>query len=109
MEIDDVGAIKKLRVRIPDGRGERSDWFLETIKLHNLDTGDVAMFKANCWLGARGDGQPYVDLPAIIKSKPQLKSKYNLPYGIIYATCSNQWVLCLLIIDYKRHDCVSQL
>lgn len=49
------------------------------VKLQNLDTGDVAMFKANCWLGARGDGQPYVDLPAIIKSKPQLKSKFSLP------------------------------
>ncbi|XP_057675207.1 lipoxygenase homology domain-containing protein 1-like isoform X3 [Corythoichthys intestinalis] len=49
MEIDDIAPLRKMRLRI-DGSGSRPDWFLDTVRMHNLTTGDVSEFTYEEWL-----------------------------------------------------------
>ncbi|XP_013416715.1 lipoxygenase homology domain-containing protein 1 isoform X2 [Lingula anatina] len=73
LELDEIGAIKKLRIG-HDGKGSRSDWFLEKVELRNMDTGDLTVFKCNDWLSKnKGDGKISRDLAATVRGKQQIK------------------------------------
>ncbi|XP_068508966.1 lipoxygenase homology domain-containing protein 1 [Syngnathus scovelli] len=49
MEIDDIAPLRKMRLRI-DGSGSRPDWFLDTVTMNNLTTGEVSVFTYEEWL-----------------------------------------------------------
>ncbi|XP_076859680.1 lipoxygenase homology domain-containing protein 1 [Brachyhypopomus gauderio] len=67
LEIDDIGALKKLRVRV-DGMGSRPDWFLDKIIMRNLSTDEVSVFTYENWLSkTKGTKRTKVcELPAVV-------------------------------------------
>jgi len=75
VEIEDIAPIKKLRVG-HNGKGLRSDWYLEKVELRNMDTGDLAVFHVSSWLSkTKDDRQLFKDIPATVRGKSALKRK----------------------------------
>ncbi|XP_074659812.1 lipoxygenase homology domain-containing protein 1-like [Tubulanus polymorphus] len=79
LELEDVGALKKLRVWLNE-KGSRNDWNLEKIMLRNMNTGDLTTFECHNWLSKNlGDGKLSRDLPAMVRGKSQVaKTSYRV-------------------------------
>uniref|UniRef100_A0A4W4F748 PLAT domain-containing protein n=1 Tax=Electrophorus electricus TaxID=8005 RepID=A0A4W4F748_ELEEL len=75
LEIDDIGPLKKLRVRI-DGTGSRPDWFLDKIIMRNLSTDEVSVFTFENWLSkTKGPKRTKVcELPAVVDDEDQVET-----------------------------------
>ncbi|RDD42008.1 Lipoxygenase homology domain-containing protein 1 [Trichoplax sp. H2] len=64
LELDDVGTIKKIRIG-HDGKGSRTDWYLEKASIQRMDTLDMYMFRANQWFSKKIDDKKLVrEIPA---------------------------------------------
>ncbi|CAB4019689.1 lipoxygenase homology domain-containing 1-like, partial [Paramuricea clavata] len=75
MELEDVGKLRKMRIG-HEGKGNRTNWYLDKVIIRNDDTGSVSVFKCNDWLSKTlGDQQLVKELPAITDGEKTLGSK----------------------------------
>ncbi|CAH1787210.1 unnamed protein product [Owenia fusiformis] len=99
LELDDIAPLKKLRVG-HDGKGTRPDWYLDKVELRNMDTGDLTVFKAGCWLSkTKGDNKLVKDLPALVRGKKQVKTtsyKVNVKTSDVRGAGTDANVYCIL-------------
>ncbi|XP_030048769.1 lipoxygenase homology domain-containing protein 1 [Microcaecilia unicolor] len=75
MEVADIAPLKKLRVRI-DGKGNRPEWFLETITMKNLSTHEEATFTYNEWLSKTRGAKKLLtcEMTAVIDEEEMMES-----------------------------------
>ncbi|XP_071500737.1 lipoxygenase homology domain-containing protein 1-like [Diadema antillarum] len=79
LELEDIAPLKKIRIG-HNGKGSRTDWFLDKVTLRNMETGDLTTFKCEGWLSKTlGDKKTVRELAAIVKGKAQVKtSNYKI-------------------------------
>ncbi|XP_063957148.1 lipoxygenase homology domain-containing protein 1-like [Lytechinus pictus] len=83
LELEDIAPLKKVRIG-HNGKGSRTDWYLNKVTLRNMETGDLTTFKCEGWLSkTMGDKKTVKELAAIVKGKAQVK---NSNYKIIVKT-----------------------
>ncbi|XP_030849367.1 lipoxygenase homology domain-containing protein 1 [Strongylocentrotus purpuratus] len=83
LELEDIAPLKKIRIG-HNGKGSRTDWYLNKVTLRNMETGDLTTFKCEGWLSkSMGDKKTVKELAAIVKGKAQVK---NSNYKIIVKT-----------------------